>query len=502
MKILVPLFYLIFFPFLTCAQQNEEGWRWKKTFVVQHGGQLHQVDDLHEKMAKEVSTIQQIFERLTKNHEEVIDPIRQCLRDNQYTHSIFRSLNADEMSIGNVLDEDSSGKLGDYWLDGVDFPLPSDPTLQEKNKKIITIIQKNLQRLNTRNIVIASLGTVIDGSYEQIPVRHNECRAIFLSGRGNRLVELLESKFFPNFTFVTFDRPYDDVKSYEGFLLGNLGYILAHDSPRIPQILKSKSIVYKAELDSYIAATKQLQKVGQSYDKDLKELSIPSALGDRTLIESVVKDSQRTLRNNLGKIIELERKLQDVQASYQTAQRLVPDFYHSEQLLRLFLYNNLDPLLIVNEFLTLHLHSSNDVCERCAHCLFLESEMCNVNTQQSRPKIKKKGAVEDADPYGFFEKFFNSVKETRANLKYQIMASSSIVGERRGVQHRYQSGHDLQPSKPINLDVFPPLMAFKMIPHNFNIEPLPPSLAGGDSDAAAAAVSVLHQSYFPNVPHH
>jgi hypothetical protein len=70
-----------------------------------------------------------------------------------------------------------------------------------------------------------------------------------------------------------------------------------------------------------------------------------------------------------------------------------------------------------------------------------------------------------------FEKFFNIVKEIKPDLKYQVLATFSAVGEQRAVMHRYQCGHDMHSSSPINLSLFSPLLAFKVIPHEFNYQP-------------------------------
>jgi hypothetical protein len=214
------------------------------------------------------------------------------------------------------------------------------------------------------------------------------------------------------------------------------------------------------------------------------------------ITDNILRQSQERQREQLQLTIELGKNLQDMQASYSRSLKLVPDFFHSEQLLRLFLYNNLEFLVnqsvgidFIDQFLTIHFHSSNDVCERCAHCLFLESEMCNVNTTESRPIVKGKGT---RDPYGFFEKFFNSVKEKKPDLKYQILATSSTVGEERGVMHRYQSGYDISPKNPIDLKTFPPLLAFKVIPYEFVFRPLTSSLMSSQDHNG-----LLHQSYFP-----
>jgi hypothetical protein len=504
MKVFLYLFYLVFLPVLSCSQQVEEGWRWKKNFVVQCGDKNYQFDDLHERMSKEVNGIRETFDKLASLdeaslREQVIEPVRRFLQSSTNMHEIFTSLNADEKTISDILGEDSSGELRKYWFEGKILPQSIDPKLQGHNQRIIAIIKNNLERLCKRNVVVAVIA--IDNTI--VPVTQLGSRVVFLSGRGNSLIELLESTIFRGYTFVTFDKLYGAGQSYEGFLLGNLGYVLAHDLSSLPESLKSKSALYKGELDSYIAATKGLQKARKAYDDCLKKLTTPTALENRTLTDFMLRNSQKVLKDSLALTVELDGKLQEIQASYQVTQRLIPDFYHSEQLLRLFLYNNLYSLLSstaltsATKFLALHIHSSNDVCERCAHCLFLESQMCHVDTQASRPKSKKSGGAEGVDPYGFFEKFFNVVKTTNPHIKFQVLVSSSVVGEKRGVQHRYQSGHDLCPSEPISLDSFPPLLAFKVIPTELALRPLPSSLTAPGNTDRVDQNRLLRQNYFP-----
>jgi hypothetical protein len=502
-RFLFILLYLFFSSLPTIsAQQSEEGWRWKKAFSLQlhEGAQPHPVDNIHTDMAREVMKLHGDFDELVQRPEKVIAEIRRTLKDNPAMEPLFASLNTEDKTIGDIFNnEDPTGQLKAYWLENIDFA-----ALPETNVKVTNIIRQNLQRLCTRNIVLAGIGAFVKGKYAFIPISDLKSgrRVVFLSGTGNRLVELLEEVFFQGFTFVTFDRPYgEESKLYDGFLKGNLGYVLSHNSDNVPPPLKKKSMDYKKELDNYIGALKDLQLRRRLYDEGVKKLvdAQPAALEARPITENTLRLSQITLRDTLRLTIDLEARLQNIQASYQTAQRLIPDFYHSEQLLRLFLYNNLEsvvrtclPFDDIEQVLALHIHSLNDVCERCAHCLFLESEMCNVIIDVSRPKIRR-GAAEATDPYGFFEKFFNSVRRFKPDLKYQVLASSSAVGEQRGVQHRYQSGHDLCASDPINLRVFPPLLAFKIIPYEFDIHPLTPSLTQSNKDGK------LHQTYFPSV---
>jgi len=486
------------------AEQVEEGWRWKKTFILQMQEDTpeHSVDNSHDLMANGVTGIQRTLFSMAQKPEGVIANLRQLLKHNPPLQPIFLSLNADDKCIGDILkDVSSSSELNDYWLENKDLQkFPS------ANEQILHIIRQNLQRLCTRNIVLASFGTIIKGKYANIPILEPMTgrRAVFLSGTGNRLIELLEPTDFKEFTFITFDRPYDGDKLYDGFLKGNLGYVLSHTSERIPANLKQKSLEYKRELDTYVSAQKDLERRRNGYDECVqKMINIqPKVLSGRQITDSILRQSQTAVRDNLRLTVELDSRLQDVQACYSTSLRLIPDFFHSEQLLRLFLYNNLESLLRkylpfeeIEQFLTIHIHSLNDVCERCAHCLFLESEMCNVITEETRPEVKKRSNVTSRDPYGFFEKFFNSVKEHKPKLKYLVLATSSTVGEQRGVMHRYQAGHDMHANDPIILSSFPPLLAFKVLPYEFHFQPLSPSLT------PQVVTGSLYQSYFPTVHH-
>jgi hypothetical protein len=439
--------------------------------------------------------------------DKVLKPIRELLQKFHQFHPIFESLNTEDKNIGDILAQDRTGQLRAYWFENKDFP--KEP---ENNDKIINIIRQNLQRITTRNIALGNIGTIIKGQYENIPIidLRSGRRVVFLSSTGNRLIELLEDRFFPDYTFITFDRPYMDEKSepksYDGFLKGNLGYILSHMSDRIPPTLKEKSEGYKKELVTYLGALKDLTQRHKAYDECVNKLTanVPKPLEARPITESALRTQQTAQSETLRLTAELDTKLQQLQASLQASLRLIPDFYHSEQLLRLFLYNNLELLVKkyfkledIEQFLTLHIHSSNDVCERCAHCLFLESEMCNVITEESRSFVKKAKGESAKDPYGFFEKFYNSVKGIKPDLKYQVLVTSSSVGEQRGVQHRYQSGHDMSPSSPIQLDRFPPLLAFQVIPSTLHLRPLPPTLA----QSQLAATGLLQQTYFPTGNH-
>lgn len=510
-RYIIVLFFIIHSTSSLATEQSEEGWRWKKTFLLQaQDDSQHCVDNLHDQMADMVKSIHQQFSDIAQSSDVVIANLRKFLltQKNEDINLIFKNLNAkiknlneknesERKSIDDILKEDRLGQLEKYWfVENVDAQ-----TLPKTNDLILHIIKKNIKRLCTRNIVIAEIGTLIGGEYKSIPILEptTKRRAVFLSSTGNRLIELLEPICFPEFTFITFDRPYNGDKLYDGFLKGNLGYVLSHTSERIPESLKQKSVGYKKEIDTYVSAQRDLEKKLGAYNKCVQKVAKtqPIELNISQITDSILRQSQEKQREHLQLSIELGSNLQDMQTSYLRSLKLIPDFFHSEQILRLFLYNNLELLVdqsfgldAIAEFLTIHIHSSNDVCERCTHCLFLESEMCNVNTEDNRPAVKGK---KTKDPYGFFERLSNSLKDKKSNLQYQILATSSNVGEQRGVMHRYQAGHDMYADKPINLNLFPPLLAFKVIPYEFILKPLPPFLL------QSQVVGSLHQTYFPTL---
>lgn len=519
-QILINSVYIILYFVLSsissnATQQVEEGWRWKKTFSLQlrEGLEQHPVDHVHAQMAIETGDLHSTLDKLVATLDVIVQPIRQILQKKPLLHRVFESLNAEDKSIGDILaNEDPGGVLRLYWLENAD-----QPQLPASNDQIIYIIRRSLERLSTRNLVLAEIGTIVEGKFINTPIVDSTTglRAVFMSGTGNQLIEIIEEVWFSRYTFVTFDRSYGDGKFYVGFLKRNLGDVLSHNSHRIPEIMSKKSASYKGELDTFISAESEYNRKCKAYSKNVKAISfakerfasIPLDLTSVKVSESFLRQSQATLKDIQGLAFQLEASLSEVQSSYVAAQRLIPEFFHSEQLLRLFLYNNLESLVRrylpfdkMDQVLSLLAHSSNDVCERCTHCLFLESEMSNVVTEDCRPTIRKKTSeakttAEVKDPFGFFEKFSNSIRETLPELKYQILVSSSKVGEQRGVQHRYQSGHDVCADEPINLSQFPPLLAFKVIPSEFDLLPLPSTLTPPEVGRKA----ILLQSYFPDI---
>lgn len=468
--------------------QQEEGWRWRKTFIIKYekngATKEYHVDEIHDRMNEEVAELRTKFISLIQMLPKVIDAIR---TSNGCMYEIFESLSAGDNTIRDIVKNDSSKSknLKEYWMKNDD--LDSGNTVL--NETIMKIIVQNLKRLTTRNLALATIGTTtVKGDYMYIPVvdrveeLSQQRKVVFVSGSGNRIVELLEGEFFPGFTFVTFDRPCDRNKLYDGFLKGNLGYILSHVSDRITGDLERKSVNYGKELANNIVSSKDMSNKRLLYNKEFQKLS------DAGLELGLI--TEKILTNKLELINGLEKILKEIHTSCINCQRLIPDFFHSEQLLRLYLYNNLELLIAnsINDIVVLHIHSLNDICERCAHCLFLEAEMCNVT--------RNKGINKVIDPFGFFEKFNNSVKDIKPDLKYQILASSSTVGKQRGVMHRYQSGHDLRSSDPIDLSLFPPLLGFKLIPQDFSLQPLTSTLQLSKSANNRDSLQQTY-SYFP-----
>lgn len=487
-------------------EQAEEGWRWKKNFVISYQDKEYPLDTLHQDMAQEITNISQVLKGLPENKEGLIQSLRTLFAYDQTQHEKFKNLSSDNQSIRNLLEKDP--RLASYWLQHENIT----DDIQKGNDAVIGIIIENLKRLQRRNMVLAGISIVVEAKKESVfvPLTQDHKQAVFLSGTGNQLIELLEEEFFPKFTFITFDKPYEGHKKYDGFLKGNLGYILTHTSERIPQALKNRSSVYGREVDTYTYASNRLIKDLQAYNQQLIDFNatVPVALDIDLMTEKALSDAKENSKKRRKITISLEEKLEKVQKGYENNQKLISGFYHSEQLLRIFLYNNLkdtierflekDGLTIssLEQFIVLHIHSLNDVCERCAHCLFLESEMCNVITESKRQKVKRgkgKAATWSADPYGFFEKFNNDFRDK--DFKYQILLSSSRSGEKRGVEHRYQTGHSLDPQGPIDLESFPPLLGVQVIPHELKIHPLPSTLR---QDQDLPSGTMLHQTYFPH----
>lgn len=348
-------------------------------------------------------------------------------------------------------------------------------------------MKENLERIQRRNIAIAKIGFIDEKAQYQTlnvtdPKTSQETLAVFLSGTGNELVKILEkSAHFAKYRFIVFD------DKYKGFLRGNLGFILKQWSPppqgmpQLPEEIMKRAGDYAKVIDRYCVSYNDLEKQVSDYKARLARLKgevsgLQEITGPEIATSNILASHQAAFLR--------ARELSDITFSVSEksldVQNLIGDFYHSEQLLRLFLYENLNNLLPLQllgtgGLIVLHVHSLNDLCERCDHCLFLESAMSHV-CKNERTAVGHKKAPRK-DPYGFFEKLnnpeqaqFSEEEFMRSNRFFPvILASSEVAGEKS----RYMSGYDGSLGEAIIDEKFFPLMAFKTIPSFGGLELLP-----------------------------
>lgn len=393
-------------------QQQEGGWRWKENFTLSFQGKIYkEADAVHFELDRESKNVQSLLEAF-KTHflVEVLD--------NEKNWDVFIGLNHGGESIRENLEGVDKKDLIVKWKQAAEKE-ETWQVFKNGHAKVFEILEENLRRLRIRNIAIAKIGYIDEKEqYKTLnvtdPTAHPETLAVFLSGTGNELVKVLETfKSFEKYKFVIFN------EREKGFLRGNLGFILIQKVPKgmppLPGTLIQRSDTYASAINRYCASYKSLEKQIAEYNvmfakfregvTRLQRLPGPEFLTEGLLLSH--PPVFRVSRDLSDALLTISEKNSDIQS-------LVGDFYHSEQLMRLFLYDNLKALL-PSQFIerggliVLHVHSLNDLCERCAHCLFLESAMSHV-FKEERPEVGPKTKPK-RDPYGFFEKLNNPENE-------------------------------------------------------------------------------------------
>lgn len=460
--------------------QKEQGWRWKKTFTLSFQGKTYgETDAVHEGLARECQQIRKLLvEFRVQSLGVALEPDNP---DSSKNWEIFAQLNSGGETIGENLKgiekeflpgwKAATGETG--WTE-----------FKKRFSKVFDILEENLKRIQTRNIAIARIGYLDEKSrYQTLPVTDPKAPttlAVFLSGTGNELVRIME-KFtsFATYRFLIFD------ENYKGFLRGNLGFILKQKVPMgmppLPEAITKKSDSYAGIVDRYCASYKNLEKQIAEYGAKLisfrGEGSKLQALAGPEISAVGILSSHQAVFIGARELSDIAHTIPEKSLD---VQNLVGDFYHSEQLMRLFLYGNLKSLLPSQVLerrglIVLHVHSLNDLCDRCAHCLFLESAMSHVCKSERAEVGSKKSSRKD--PYGFFEKLNNPEQAqfsredfVRSDRFYPLILVSSEVAWEKS---RYMSGHDGSTGEAIIVEKFFPLMAFKTIPSFGRLQLLP-----------------------------
>ena len=359
-----------------------------------------------------------------------------------------------------------------------------EPQGLSSHHALIETLAKHKRHLLKATYLACEVGAVKGEEYEILSLtrglmpfqREKGKTPIFVSGRGNELLRILE--YCPDLQAYTFSIYCQD---YEASLRGNLSRICSHPLQGEFQGLQRRSQAYKRIADQSQLAFNRIRQTLADYSHHLSTLQAPldelkkmpshdTRRAREVLHHPPFEEAQALLRG----AAQVAHDLRALQTQDHEEQRYLQGFLHAEHLLRIFLLWGLDdicePLLGLfstsPSLIVVNFYASTEICQACAHCLFLESTMARVDTAKTRGKTK--GSILEKKPrlegYGIFERLTNHPKfqSKLKDTQFLIAGSFADTPHPSGARSQaYNTGVTVNWQRPIDMSVFEPRIALR-----------------------------------------